>query len=46
MAIFGSFMAAYSAALSVRVTPLDGGERSFVNFQILLLPPSTICAMC
>jgi AraC-like DNA-binding protein len=43
MAIFATFMAAYSPAVSARITPLSNLERKFFEFQILVRrssPPS------
>jgi AraC-like DNA-binding protein len=41
LAIFNTFMAAYSPALAIRVFPLDEPARSFIEFEILLdrVPP-------
>jgi AraC-like DNA-binding protein len=41
-AIFENFMAAYSPAVTVTITPLDSPERSFFEFRILVedLPPA------
>lgn len=42
LAIFENFMAAYSPALSIVIKPLDDKAYSFLDFQVLLEPLSSI----